>query len=218
MRLVMLPASVALCVACILTRAALEGEDGWDRLLQNSPGLCDFSFEYHDRLGYVGMMALQRPDRSQNSQESHSNEADCDDVHVDTDAHTVEHEEPAAVKLANEALKIVGLELWEADDPDDGIHDIDSRPSLKVSLSQTSLPMRGSADEAVSSTPNEMKHTASTAGGCAIVDHCEEHCTGGHRYRLRSKLNAATPASDFSRSHATPSGPDHVALPHEFTE
>merc|ERR1712196_199490 len=67
-RLVMLPFSVALAVATILNRAAVEGEDGWDRLLGNSPGLCDFSFEHHERLGHLGMMVLQRPVSHQNLQ------------------------------------------------------------------------------------------------------------------------------------------------------
>lgn len=211
-RIIVLPFIVALAVTAILNRAAGEGEDGWDHLLQNSPDLCDFSFEHHERLGYLGMMALQRPVTSQDLPlpMKESEEAEC------IAAHTEEHEEPVAVQLANEALKIVGLELWEAHDPDDGLHETYSHQALQLGSSGAALPARESDEESCQRYPANDEHpSARTAGSCAMVDHCQERCTGGHKYILRSR-STNTPSQNSSSS-SNLYGPDKVALPQEFT-
>lgn len=58
---VVIPTSIAFIVAAIIHRAANDGVDGFDRLLERRPSLCDFSHEHHDHLGHVGRMALLRP-------------------------------------------------------------------------------------------------------------------------------------------------------------
>eukprot|EP00746_Dinoflagellata_sp_MGD_P087329 gnl/MRDRNA2_/MRDRNA2_346508_c0_seq1.p1 gnl/MRDRNA2_/MRDRNA2_346508_c0~~gnl/MRDRNA2_/MRDRNA2_346508_c0_seq1.p1 ORF type:complete len:152 (-),score=22.25 gnl/MRDRNA2_/MRDRNA2_346508_c0_seq1:9-410(-) len=60
-RFLLQPAVVAILIALIFNRAAIKGEDAFDKLLHMAPGLTDFSHEHHEALGHVGRAALHKP-------------------------------------------------------------------------------------------------------------------------------------------------------------